>query len=269
MGKSSDIIKMAKTYEADVKGLGIIYKVNKPFDEALKTIKSAGAKVISARDLAYARIQQGKDSSLCNNGSYVREGVLYVQNKTLFIRNSPLLNQKLAKKAVQAHKSGNEFYVDNKLAEEYQEQTEQDKGKQPEKRKTLAISKRGSFNIPTNRFKDEELTLWFFKDQAESYGEFLRENNINKMPVYLSGNNKKNFVNQVWFGGLVSRSELVGSRDLCYDGRVRGVLNSAKGTQSRKSGSKIETYTPSQLKTALKELKMTGLESQLFDALKN
>jgi len=38
--------------------LGIIHKVDKSFDEALKTIKGAGAKVITARDLTYTTIRK-------------------------------------------------------------------------------------------------------------------------------------------------------------------------------------------------------------------
>ena len=239
---------MAKTYEADVKGLGEVHKVDKPFDEALKTIKQAGASVISTRDLAYARIEQGRNSSLCNNGSYVKEGVLYVPGKTLFIRNSPLLNQRLVGKAVEAHRKGSEFYVDDKLANKYQEQAEADKNKTPEKRKTLAINKRGGFNIPTNRFKDEELTLWLFKDQAEAYGNFLKENNINEMPVYLSSDSKKNFANQVWFGSLGGRSGLLGDNWYLGCGRVRGVLKQTgeASSQSRKSSEAKLPYTQKQ-----------------------
>jgi len=240
---------MAKTYEADVKGLGTVHKVDKPFDEALKTIKDAGASVIAARDLAYSRIQEGERSSLSTNGSYIKEGVLYVPDKTLFIRNSPLLNQKLAGKAVQAHRDGSEFYFDKKLPEKYQEQAQADKDKSPEKRRILEVGKRGRFNIPTNRFKDEELTLWLSKDQAEAYGSFLKDNGISKMPVYSSDNDKRNFANQLWLCRLDDRSELGGYGGLLDFGYgVRGVLNSAEGTQSKKSDSKTRLpYTQRQV----------------------
>ena len=66
---------MEKTYESNVEGLGIIQGVAKPFGEALKTIKDAGANPISARDLAYARIQKGNNSSLCTKGSYIKEDI--------------------------------------------------------------------------------------------------------------------------------------------------------------------------------------------------
>jgi len=249
---------MAKTYETEVKGLGIVHKVNMPFDEALKIIRRARGRVILARDLVYGRAKKGRNSSLCNIGSYVKEGVLYIPDKTIFIKNSPLLNQRLAGKAVQAHRKGKEFYVDE-LVKKYQEQVNQDKNKQLEKRKTLAINKRGSFNIPTNRFKDEELTLWLFKDMAGQYGDFLRQNNIDEMPVYLSGNDKKSFANQLWFGDFDFRSGLnCHSRDIGYYNGVRWVLKQTNeaSSHSRKSGQKSQkikpAHTPRQLDRVLR-----------------
>ncbi|MEK6935277.1 MAG: hypothetical protein AABW67_00660, partial [Nanoarchaeota archaeon] len=227
---------MTKAYEAEIKGLGIVHRVAKPFDEALKTIKGAGASLISARDLAYARIQEGRDSSLCNFGSYIKEGVISVPNQSLFIRNSPLLNQEFAEQAVQAHKDGKEFYIDDKLTNQYCKQAEADKNKPLEKRRVLSLNKRGKFEIPTNRFNQEELTLWLFQDQAENYGLFLRDKKIkgiNEMPVYLSSNdNNKNFANQLWLCGLDCRSVLGGyGRGLGCGDDVRGVLKgSAEGT---------------------------------------
>jgi len=239
---------MAKDYESKVKSIGIICKVDKPFDEALETITHAGAKVITARDLAYARIQEGRDSSLCSNGSYVKEGLVYVPDKTLFIRNSPLLNPELAGKAVQSHRNGSEFYIDEKLIKKYEEQAENDKNKIPSKKRVLSLSKRGNFSIPTDRFNEDELTLWLFKDQAEAYGDFLRENNLSEMPVYLSDNSKKNFANQLWLGSLGGGSELDGGRLLDCGSRVRGVLRTGEASsQPKKSDSEIKLlYTPKQ-----------------------
>lgn len=237
---------MAKTYETKVKGLGTIHKIEKPFDESLKTIKGGGANVISARDLAYTRIEQGRNSSLCKIGSYIKEGVAYVPDKTLFIRNSPLLNQRIAQKAVQAHRRGEEFYIENKLIDKYQEQAEQDKNKSPEKRRVLVLNERGKFEIPTNKFKDKELTLWLFKDLAEAYGNFLSDNKINEMPVYLTENNEKMFANQLWFGNLDNRPDLFGHiRSLDCNGDVRGLWKETN--KSRKL-----PYTSRQVEGALK-----------------
>lgn len=238
---------MAKTYEAEVKGLGIIHRVEEPFDEALKTIKGAGAVPITARDLAYARMREGDDSSLCTRGSYIKEGVVYIPSKALLIRNSPLLNQKLAQEAVQVHRKSNEFHVNDKLTKKYQEQAEADKNKFPEKKRILIISKRGTFEIPTNRFKDEELTLWLFEDLAEDYGDFLKNNKINRMPVYLTSNNKEKFANQLWLGNLGLRSYLNGDyRLLGFGHNVRGVLKESAAGTSQKFSEKLP-YTPKQV----------------------
>ena len=223
--------------EAQVKDLGKVVRVTEPFDKALQTLEQQGIRTpINARDLAYARIQEGRASPLCNCGSYVREGVLYVPDKTLFIRNSLLLRKKVSEQAVEAHRSGNEFYVDEKFVKQYQEQAEKDKDKEPQKRKVLTLNKMKTFEISTDKFTDEELTLWLFGDQTEDYGNFLRENKINEMPVYLSGNSDRNFANQLWLSYLDGRSYLSGDIGNLYNSDdVRGVLKElAKPVASEK-----------------------------------
>ena len=104
--------------EAKIKGLGEIYRVDKPFNEALESLKEQKAKVISSRELAYARIKEGRNSSLSNNGSYTREGFLYLKNEPVLLDlNSPLLDLQLAEKAVEGNRKGNYFLADSKFIE--------------------------------------------------------------------------------------------------------------------------------------------------------
>ena len=64
--------------EAEVEGLGKIYQVYASFDQSLRLLMEFGIEnPISVRDLAYARIKKRRNSSLCNGGSYTREGFLY------------------------------------------------------------------------------------------------------------------------------------------------------------------------------------------------
>ena len=161
--------------EADVEGVGQIIRIAQPFDQGLQSLREARATPISARDLAYARIKTGSRNSLSQSGSYVKEGVVYVPDQSLLIRDSPLLAKTRAQKAVESHKQGTEFYIDETFAEKYQKQAEEDAEKEPEKRRVLRLNSRGTFKIPTNRFADEELTLWLFKDLAENYGNFLKD----------------------------------------------------------------------------------------------
>jgi len=262
---------MAKTIlEAQIKDIGYIFRADAPFDEALTQLRIRGVRCpISARDLAYARIQEGRGNSLGNNGSYTKEGFLYLKNNPVLLAlNSPLLSQRLAKKAVQANKNGSYFFTENEQAyEKAMAKAEKDKDKKPEKRKVLILPDNKSFSISEN--ENFEVLQGLLKDQAKDYLDFNKQN----IPVYLINQGQINsgkgtLLTQLWFGGLDYRSVLGGlNRNLGYL-RVRGVLNSAKGTQSRELAQEVKVYTPTQLKKALIKLKMSGLENQLLDALK-
>lgn len=243
---------MAKAIlEASVKNLGDIYEVKAPWDESLKALRNKRANPINARGLAYARIQEGRNSSLYQYGSYTQEGLIYVpKSDILLVRKSPLLNKISSEKATQAHREGKEFYLD---AGKYQKQAEQDKNKDPQKRKVFTLNKKENFEIPTNRFKDEELSLWLFGDQAEAYGNFLKENNINEMPVWLVSqdhvnNQKQSFARQLWLHYLVIRSDLSGDyRTLNYVNRTRGVQKTSEAGSQPKL-----PYTQREVSKALK-----------------
>ena len=219
------------TLEAEVEGLGEIYRIDRPFNKALESLREQKTKVISSRELAYARIKEGGDSSLFNYGSYTREGFLYLKNEPVLVAlNSPLLDLQLAEQAFEASRKENYFLTDKKVYEQYKEQAEQDKNKILQERKVLILPKRENYEIPTNKFNENELTLFLFKDQAENYGNFLRENEISEMPVWLLD---KNYVNskegsiltQLWLLDLGNWSVVVGYYGyFVYDCRVRGVF---------------------------------------------
>ncbi|HLF53953.1 MAG TPA: hypothetical protein VI544_02130, partial [Candidatus Nanoarchaeia archaeon] len=64
-------------------------------------------------------------------------------------------------------------------------------------------------------------------------------------------------------------SDLGGIRGLVYDGSgVRGVRASYEVAKPKAKSSRVEAYTPAQLKKALKELKLSGLEKSIFKKLK-
>ena len=206
------------TLEANVKGLGEVYKVeNAPFDEALKAL--GDKEIITARDLAYARIKEGKDSSLSQNGSYIREGVVYVlnsQNKIILIRNSLIL--KSPKKAVQAHRKGEEYLISKKLANNVSKYADD------------AITLSNVTSIPTNRFGEDQTTAWLFNDMAKEYGLFLKDEcDINEMLLSFDSNEyinkqKSPYANQLWLHWLDNWSGLDGYGRFLYNGdRAHGV----------------------------------------------
>jgi hypothetical protein len=73
--------------ETHINGLGNIFYCNdSAFDDASKAVLKKSDELISLRDLAYGRIVDAKangnwkNSSLNTNGSYVKEGSLFVPN---------------------------------------------------------------------------------------------------------------------------------------------------------------------------------------------
>src|SRR3989338_1920209 len=127
-----------------------------------------------------------------------------------------------AKKATDAHRSGNDFYLNEKQVDN---------------------SLEGAFLIPdtlravpTNRFAEEGLTAFAFGEDAQAYGDFLKNAGINEMPIYKASMQDKPFARKLWFGDLGNRSVLSGSSwILGCGGRVRGVRR-AKGAKTARLG---------------------------------
>lgn len=227
---------MEEAYEeGSIKNLGKILKAAAPFDKALQALRKAGVDhPITARDLAYARIQACKEkslSSLYEEGSYVREGKIYTPyREVLFISDSPILES--AEEATDCFRAEKDFYLD---PEKYFNLAEVDRKKTPEERRVLLVDKRENYFIPTKRFADEEITLWAFKDQAMEYGQFLLgERMITKMYVAILDAgyvNKQNhsFARQIWLDKAMTSydghgSNFGGGEGLELTNVVRGVL---------------------------------------------
>ncbi|MFH1249016.1 MAG: hypothetical protein V1660_02600 [archaeon] len=176
----------------------------------LKELEIRGYRVISLEENARLRMQEGKDSFISRNGNWVREGVIYVPKKGIFLtKNSPIMDN--AKKATDCHRNRKDFYLTNSQVEKALEDS-------------VELKKE---KIPTNRFKDNKIAVYAFGDIAEQYGNFLKEAEINEMPVWLEDMQNKSFARQLWFWDLGARSELNGNLGDLYDNnRVRGVLNS-------------------------------------------
>jgi hypothetical protein len=236
MGITQDITK-GKLHSA--------YAVN-TFDKAKKALEAKGYRVISLEENAGLRVQEGSDSSIAQRGNWTREGFIYVPNKGAFLtKDSPIMAN--AKQAIDCHRHNRDFYLTDEQVE-----------------KSLADSVLiKETQIPTNRFADEALTSFAFGKNAKVYGEFLKENGIDNIEVYLANSENKPFARQAWLYGVGSGSwsSLFGDRYLDFGGDgVRGVRASV--------ARKIETYTPEDIQKALKTLKLAGLESQILEALK-
>ena len=124
--------------EAEHNSNSLIYKIA-PWGTAVKALYDAGAKVISSRDLADARIALGSQSSVSANGSYTKEGFIYVADrKPLVVAESPLLDVMLARGASDAHKAGSEVFYD---AKDVFAQLDEDANKDPQDRRVLRLKK--------------------------------------------------------------------------------------------------------------------------------
>ena len=221
--------------EASVKNLGEIYRLNVSFDQALKSLRNFGIKnPISIRDLAYARIQKGRCNSLSRYGSYTGAGFLHLKNEAyLLALNSPLLDLELASQAVEVNRAGKYFSTGKDFYDKYKEIAEIEKNKEPENRSVLILSERKNYEIPTNRFNENELTKFLFKDQAENYGNFLSEDKtkrIDKMPVWLVNEGdvdirEETVLTQLWSHNFNGSFSLDGYyRDFSSTEMIRGVI---------------------------------------------
>jgi len=155
--------------EANIPGLGTIFFCEHPdFKISLEAIMEECSEVISLRDLAYARIKEGKYGILRMHGSFVREGSLFIpnnENKRIFIRESLVLKDPgdygCYEVAIDELFMPESFNVDA-----YLEQIGKD---------NYLILKDTS-KVPANRLGEDERAVWLYQDQAKDYGLFLESN---------------------------------------------------------------------------------------------
>lgn len=221
--------------------------IEAPFDVAKQDLEANGYKIISLRDNALLRIQQGKDSYISRNGNWTREGFVYTPKKGIFlVRNSPIIDN--AKQATDYHRKGQEFYLTQDQVEE-------------SLKDSVKIDRK---EIPTKRFNDDAITAFAFGDVAGQYGDFLKEAGIKEMPIWLASTEEKPFARQNWFRDLDLRSELSGNgRLLNDDSRLRGVRYAEGVTQKN-----IEVYTINQITKALTDIGHSGAEKGLVAKLR-
>jgi hypothetical protein len=216
---------MGKGIKAEIKGLGkIMYTPNT--EDLFKELKRTGAEnIISARDLAYARVNSMRIDSLNVRGFRVSEGIIYIprekhvtkKKEILLVRKSPLMNEEVFR--FDENDGGIECQVE---PHKYLKKSEQDAVEYIQDREILKLNwkKTHNYKIPTNRFGEEELTMWLFQDQAKIYGEFLGET-IKKMRVRLpffesDYGIKLCNVEQIFIHGLGKKSYISATQDFEY-----------------------------------------------------
>ena len=240
----------------DVKPRGMTSAyVEAPFDVAKEALESRGYRIISLKENARLRKQEGKDAYVSRNGNWTREGFVYIPEKGIFLtKNSPIIDFPV--EATQCHRQGREFY----LNDEQIEKALADSVQIPENVKSIS----------TKKFGEDKITVYAFGDIAQKYGDFLKDAGIKEMPIYLCNLEKKPFARQTWFWYLALGSEFFGLWCLGSVYRLRGVSNeNAEGVAQNFPGSKnLEIYTTEQINQALTKAKLSGIEQLLFEKLR-
>ena len=235
----------------DVQGIKDVKYIIAPFDVIVGTFEKNALSLFSAAQFAQKRIESGIDSHLFANGSFVKEGVLYVPNsnhKINLVRKSFVLAN--PKDAVAVHKRNKEFFVDEAAALEYLEAN---------KRNVLVLNDLSP--IPTIRFGEDERTVWLFGKSAQEYGKVLSEK-VKKMTFRFDNANYidkqgKPYADQLWLGLLDYGSFVIGNpRILNCNYTAFGVPSgsAAGATRAKRAVSPTLPYTQKQVKIAISTL---------------
>jgi len=241
------------------------------FYDCLIALQEAGAKPITPRNEAYARMQTAESARIGKDrGTWTSAGFEYANKQPVLLRaQSHLLNPELARQAVEVNRAGKYFSSkDIKFYEESMKQAEKDASKEPAKRQVLILPSRDNFSIaPKTNFEVLEFLL---KDKAKKYFEF---NGSNPIEMYLVDKKTVDAQNgtlmtQMWFRSLGGWSELIGDSRYLYNGnRVRGVLRQTGEASSQR----VLPYTQRDIRAAEKELGRLAktLQPQHLTKLKN
>jgi hypothetical protein len=220
--------------EARVPGVGTVINVHAPFHEALKAIRLAHGHVINSSELAAAQLYCKRERNFSLEEGPVYDGIVYTPgDNPLIVRISPLVVDVLnARDAVRLHTQSERFYLDQKTAQKFDEQCEEDAKKDLENKRVLRLkTTEDNFDISTKRFADDELTRFLFEDNAKDYGALLSSEGIEEFPIRLTYRNYVNresepFVEQLYSYGIERFGDHHGliSLDLNRIRNVRGVI---------------------------------------------
>ena len=222
-----------------------------PFDVGKKELESEKYRIISLEENAQLRINEGPNAYVSQNGNWTREGVLYMPDKRILLtKNSPIMASSV--EATQAHREGRDFYVGDELDEALAD----------------SIALRGG-NIPTKRFGEDARTRFMFGDGAEKYGDFLSEQGITEMPIYIGETGSDPFVRPVGLFSLGCRSGFGGGNGgLGTANRIRGVRDVvAISGEAAHAEDILQKYTPADITQALENAGFSGASEEVLKRL--
>jgi len=215
-----------------------------PFDKALAALQREKATLVTAQQVAQARIVAGPDTKVSQYDSWVAENFVYFPNGKIFItpaKHSPIL--KHSAEATAAHRRGNEFNISKEEAASLEELAKLGE--------VYILTENKSYEIPIEKFAQDGLARFVFGDATIDYAKFLQEAGVNEVPVWLVDSKrvkeqKAPFARALRLDDLSYKSNLNGNnRDLNDDNRARGV-------RKAKSADAANTYESIAQKYGLK-----------------
>lgn len=239
---------------ADVKGLGKIVEVCNEFNMELRQFAESGARLISPRDEAYARLQTLRKENIGKvYGTRTTSGFEYARGQfPIFRVTSRLVDPKLAKQAVRANRNAKYFHTSTtKEYEDSLKQAEKDRNKDPIDRNFIVLPSREAFRISDK--ENWEIYEVALKDQAKPY--FNYNGPIIVYPIFKGEVDEQpgTILNVLWFRALGGASLFYGfSRSLNDDDRARGVFVEDVTNSGKTSFNSL--YTQEQLSKNLRLL---------------
>jgi len=236
-----------------------VYRLIGSWDKEVSILKSQGLDVITARDLAEARILAGAKNPVSTGWTFVAENFNYDGNDILIASRefSPLLQYPA--EATDCHRRGKAFYLSPKDTEKLRCVASSDINQAMKLGVLLLKRSKVPSYIPVEAFGEEDVTSFLFRDKAKEYGRFLKENEIDNVPLWVvdkayAKKKGKAFSRALWANCIDCNSALNGN----------GSLNDDYGRFSVVSrGDSEGRATVSQAPHAV-----SGLEADIADALR-
>ncbi len=201
----------------EVKGLGIIYRIDAPLDEQLQAFEKVGIKTIATpEEIAQIRLAGISDSySRTNIAPIAIKG-----GKTILFRNSPLMNHLMAVLAVNSHRKNEYFTLGKEIYEAAEAIAQAETGIEPEDRTANFVSQTEDFSLTPEM--DEARFL--LRKQNASYFDKFTEGTIH-FYNFKGDFEEKATVNYLWFSCPPGVSFLdCDGRNLGRSSRAFGVL---------------------------------------------
>jgi len=181
----------------DIKGNGFESAwVNTSFHDGKDFLKRQGYKMLSFRENAELRMQEGVESFVSQFGNYVDGAYISFPSNKEYGKENGFLTRKLP------------MILNKRNFECYYELNEKDFLNNFDKNSedVMAVPEFDyKFEVPTNRFGEDDVTSFVFQDLAQKYGDFLNDAGVSKIEYHFSDSDhshSKFTATPLWLTGL-------------------------------------------------------------------